>query len=124
MRDLTALAIKWVVAFFTLVVWGQVSGSLAADEAIGIAVVVAFVSWLADRLLPFRLQGVTRWAIDGGLAGLTIYVAEMLWPGPRIGLLTALVIGYFLGALELPLHLFLASRYGVRRPEDDRDGIR
>lgn len=124
MRNLTAVAIKWAVAFFTLVVWGQASGSVTADEAAGVALVLAVVSWLADRLFPFRLQGVTRWAIDGGLAALTVYFTEMLWPGPRIGFLTALVIGYFLGALELPLHFFLAARYGVRRPEDDKDGIR
>ncbi|MFZ5824907.1 MAG: DUF2512 family protein [Bacillota bacterium] len=124
MRNLTAVAIKWVTTFFVLAVWGQASGGPSFGKAAVIALFVAGISWMADIWLPFRMQGVTRWAIDGGLTGLTIWATQYLWPGPGIALVSALVLGYGLGALELPLHFFLASRYGLRRPEDDRDGIR
>ncbi|MFZ5814817.1 MAG: hypothetical protein ACOY93_05895 [Bacillota bacterium] len=124
MRNLTALGIKFGTAFFVLAVWGQASGGPTPGKAAVIALFVAGLSWAADRLLPFTLQGVTRWAIDGGLAGLTIYGAQFLWPGPGIDLFSSLLLGFGLGALELPIHFFLASRYGLRRPEDDRDGVR
>lgn len=124
MRNLVALGLKWGLAFFTLAVWGQATGQLDGGAAVLIATAVAVLSWMADRVLPFSLQGVTRWAIDGGLAGLTIYAVQFLRPGSAISLLAALVIGFFLGAIELPLHTFLAARYGLRRPEDDKDGIR
>lgn len=124
MRNLTALALKWVTTFFILVVWGLASGGPTPGKAGVIALFVAGLSWLGDRWLPFSVQGVTRWAIDGGLTGLTIYGAQFLWPGPGLSLLTSLVFGFGIGALELPIHFFLAARYGLRRPEDDRDGIR
>lgn len=124
MREITAFVLKWGVAFFTLAVWGQATGEPSTSKAVVIAIFVAGLSWLADRWLPFRLQGITRWAIDGGLAGLTIYVSQFLLPGPGVGLLAALFIGYFLGSIELPLHFYLATRFGLRPPDDDRDGIR
>lgn len=124
MRNLTALGLKWVTAFFLLVVWGLATGGPLAPKAAVIALFVAGFSWVGDRVLPFTLQGVTRWAIDGGLAGLTIYLAQFLPPGPGISLMGSLLLGFGIGSLELPLHFFLASRYGLRRPEDDRDGIR
>ncbi len=124
MRNLTAVTLKFLTAWGILVVWGLANVGPTPGKAAVLAVLVAGLSWLGDRWLPFTLQGVTRWAIDGGLAGLTIYFGQFLWPGPGITLLGSLIVGFGLGALELPLHFYLAARYGLRRREDDRDGIR
>lgn len=124
MRNLTALSIKWVTAFFILAVWGQATGGPLPLKAALLALLVAVLGWWADRLLPFTQQGVTRWAIDGGLAALTIYLGQFLMMGPGISLLGSLIVGYGLGALEMPLHFYLASRFGLRRRDDNRDGIR
>lgn len=124
LRNLMALGLKWGTAFFILAVWGQAMGGPSPGKAAWLALFFAIASWAGDRLLPFTLQGVTRWAIDGGLAWLTIYAGQFLVPGPGISLLGAMVVGFGLGALEMPVHFYLASRFGLRRPEDDRDGIR
>lgn len=124
MRNLTALGLKWVTAFFILAVYGQAAGGPTPGKAGVLALFIAVLSWMGDRLLPFALQGVTRFAIDGGLAGLTIYFGQFLVPGPGIDLLASLILGFGLGALELPLHFWLASRFGLRRRDDNRDGIR
>jgi len=123
LRDLTAVTLKFLPAWGILVIWGLATGGPDPGKAAVISLFVAGLSWLADRWLPFKLQGVTRWAIDGGLAGLTIYYGQFLWPGPGISLLGSLLVGFGLGSLDLPLHYYLAARFGLRRPEDDRDGI-
>lgn len=118
-----ALSLKWLSVWAVLMLFGLSFGPGPA-EAAGIAVVVALVSWGADRLLPFSLQGITRWAIDAGAAGLTIYLAQFLFPGHGIAFLPALFAGAVIGAIEIPLHFLLASRFGLRRRDDRRDGVR
>jgi hypothetical protein len=124
LRDLTSLALKWVTAFFLLAVYGLGAGAPLVGEAAILALAIAFFGWWADRLIPFTVQGVTRWAIDSGLVALTIFFGQSLLPGPDVGLLSALVLGFGIGSLELPLHFYLAARFGLRRPDDDKDGIR
>lgn len=119
---MTALALKWASIWVVLLFFGLSFGPSPGQAAV-IAAAVAVASWLADRVIPFRVQGLTRWAIDGGLAGLSIYAAQFLWPGQGIGLAAALFVGLVVGAIEIPLHFFLASRFGIRRPQDDKDGI-
>lgn len=116
MRTWVALLLKGGLAFFTLGVWGQATGGPSAGKAIGIAAVLAVFSWAADRLVPFSLQGVTRWALDGFLAGAVIYLAQFLFAGPGLGLAASLFIGLFLGAVELPIHFFLAAHFGTDEP--------
>jgi hypothetical protein len=120
---LTALGLKFLSIWVVLLFFGLSFGPTPGQGAV-IALTVAVVSWLADLALPFRVQGWTRWAFDGGLAGLSIYVAQFLWPGQSIGFFSALFAGLVVGALEIPLHFFLASRFGLRRREDEKDGIR
>lgn len=122
-RTITALGLKflgiWVVlSLFGLATW------LPAGKAAAMALVTAILSYLADRGLPFRMQGVTRWAIDSGLAAFSIYVSQFLVPGNNIGFFAALVAGFLVGAVEIPLHFFLASRFGLRQKDDQKDGIR
>jgi hypothetical protein len=93
-------------------------------QTLVIAIAVSVLSWWADRLISFGVQGVTRWAIDSGLAALTIYVAQFLWPGPGVGFTAAVFAGFAIGALEIPLHFYLAKQFGLRRPGDEHDGIR
>lgn len=120
---LTALGLKWLSIWVVLLFFGLSFGPSPGQGAV-IAAVVAVLSWGADRMVPFRIQGVTRWVLDGGLAGLAIYVAQFLWPGAGISFFTALFAGLVVGAIEIPLHFFLASRFGLRRPDDQRDGVR
>lgn len=119
----TALAMKWLSIWVVLLFVGMVTGPTPGQAAF-IAAAVAVVSYLADRVVPFRVQGITRWAMDSGLAGLSIYVAQFLWPGQYITFPWALLAGFVVGSVEIPLHFFLASRFGLRRRNDDRDGIR
>ncbi|MGE5672419.1 MAG: DUF2512 family protein [Mycobacterium leprae] len=121
-RTATALLLKFGAAWGVMLLLGMAFGPSAGKAAV-IAIVLAAVSWLADRIFPFELQGITRWAIDGGLAALTIYVAQFLWPGHGVSLLGALVMGFIIGAIEIPLHFYLAVRFDDRRRQDD-DGIR
>jgi hypothetical protein len=116
MRTWMALLLKGGLAFFTLAVWGQATGGPSAQKALGIALVLAVVSWVADLLVPFSLQGVTRWALDGLLAGVTIFLTQSFFAGPGLGLPASLFIGLFLGAVELPIHFFLAARFGADEP--------
>ncbi|HYG57598.1 MAG TPA: hypothetical protein VD902_05985 [Symbiobacteriaceae bacterium] len=120
---LTAVGLKWLTVWGVLLLFGLVFGPSPGQAAV-IALAVALLSWGADRLVPFKIQGITRWALDGGLAGLTIYVTQFLWPGPGISLFLALFAGFVIGAIEIPLHFFLASRFGLRRRDDNRDGVR
>lgn len=119
----TALAMKWLSVWIVLLFVGMATGPTPGQGAV-IAAAVAVISYLADRVIPFRVQGITRWAIDGGLAGLSIYVAQFLWPGQLITFPWALLAGFLVGAIEIPLHFFLAARFGLRRRDDERDGIR
>lgn len=120
---MTALALKWLSIWLVLLFFGLSFGPSPGQAAV-IAVAVAVASWLADRAIPFRVQGLTRWAIDGGLAGLSIYAAQFLWPGQGINFWSSLFVGLVVGAIEVPIHFFLASRFGIRRPDDEKDGIR
>jgi hypothetical protein len=120
---LTALAMKFLSIWVVLLFIGLVTGPTPGQGAF-IAAAVAIVSYLADRLVPFRVQGITRWAMDGGLAGFSIYLAQFLWPGQFIPFYWALLSGFLIGAFEIPLHFFLAARFGLRRRNDERDGIR
>jgi hypothetical protein len=119
----TALVMKWLSIWIVLLFVGMVTGPTPGQGAV-IAAAVAVVSYLADRVIPFRVQGITRWAMDGGLAGLSIFVAQFLWPGQLITFPWALLAGFLVGAIEIPLHFFLAARFGLRRRNDERDGIR
>jgi hypothetical protein len=123
MRLAVALTMKWFSIWVILALFGMVSGMGPIKGAI-IALVVSVISWLGDRALPFSLQGVTRWAIDGGLTALGIYLAQFIWPGPGLTFPLALFAGYVIGSVEIPIHMYLASRFGIRRRDDDRDGIR
>ncbi len=120
---LTALGLKWLSIWLVLVFFGLSFGPSPGKAAV-MALVVAIASWAADRMIRFEVQGITRWAIDAGLAGLAIYLAQFIWPGMGISFFTALFAGAVVGAIEIPLHFFLAARFGVRRRQDDRDGIR
>jgi hypothetical protein len=121
--NLTALAAKFLSAWLILLLTGMIFGP-SPGEGAAIAVVVAVISWLGDRLIPFQFQGITRWAIDGGLAGFTIYLAQFLWPGRGIAFFPALVAGFVLGSVEIPLHFLLAARFGLRKRDDEHDGVR
>lgn len=120
---LTAVGLKWLSVWLVLLLFGLSFGPPPGKAAV-MALFVAIVSWAADRVLRFEVQGITRWAIDSGLAGLAIYAAQFLWPGLGISFFTALFAGAVVGAIEIPLHFFLASRFGVRRRDDNKDGIR
>jgi hypothetical protein len=122
-RNLTAIALKWFGVWLILGLFGLFFGPTPGKAAVT-ALVVAVVSWLADRGLPFRVQGVTRWAIDSGLATLTIYLGQFLWPGPGLTFIEALLAGFVVGAIEIPLHFYLAARFGLRSRDDHKDGIR
>lgn len=115
----TALGMKWLSVWVVLLLIGLISGPTPGQGAV-MAAVLALVSWWADRMLDFRVQGVTRWAIDSGLAGLGIYLAQFLWPGQYLPFYLALLAGFMVGALEIPLHFYLASRFGLAEREDDR----
>jgi hypothetical protein len=120
---LTALGMKWLSVWVVLLLFGLSFGPNPGQAAV-MAVFVAVVSWLADRAMPFKVQGVTRWAIDSGLAFVALYLGQFLWPGTGITFYTALFAGFVIGAIEIPLHFWLAARFGVRAKGDDRDGIR
>lgn len=120
---LTAIALKWLSVWVVLLFISLSFGPTPAQSA-AIAFFVAVASLAADRAIPFRVQGWTRWAVDGGLAALGIYMVQFLWPHAGISVPMAVFAGAVVGALEIPLHFFLASRFGLRRPDDDRDGIR
>jgi len=120
---LTAIGLKWLSVWVVLLFFGLSFGPTPAQAAV-IALFVAVVSLAADRAIPFRVQGWRRWAVDGGLAALGIYLAQFLWPHAGISVFTAVFAGAVVGSIEIPIHFFLASRFGLRRPDDDRDGIR
>lgn len=120
---LTAILLKTASVWIVLSVFGMLFAPSPA-KALVIALFVAVVSFAADRVVPFKIQGVTRWVIDSGLAALAIYLGQFLWPGAGLAFYTALFAGFVVGAIEIPLHFFLASRFGVRKPQDDKDGIR
>ncbi len=122
-RTLVALAAKWAFTWVVLLFIGLIGGPTLGQAAI-MAATTAVISWAADRLIPFTVQGLTRWAIDAGLATLVIYLSQWLWTGPGLNLFTAVLAGTVIGALEIPLHFLLAARYGVRNRDDNRDGIR
>jgi hypothetical protein len=121
-RMIFALAAKWASIWVVLLFLGLIGGP-ALDQAAVMAAVTALISYGGDRLIPFSLQGITRWAIDAGLATLVIYLSQWLWPGPGLNLFMAILAGMVIGAIEIPLHFLLASRYGVRKRDDNRDGI-
>lgn len=123
MMHLVNLLIKWVSAAFILLLFGLVYGP-TPTQALVIAAVVAVVGWLSDRLLPFRHQGISRWALDSGITAVAIWVGQFLWPGVGIGFSLAVIAGFVIGSIEIPLHVWLASRFGVRRRQDEGDGIR
>lgn len=120
---ITALGLKWLSIWLVLLPFGLSFGPSPGKAAV-IAAAVAVASWAADRVIPFRLQGLTRWAIDGGLAGISIWLAQFLWPGQGITFFSALFVGFVVGAIELPIHFYLASRFGLRRRNDQNDGVR
>lgn len=120
---LTALGLKWLSVWVVLLFFGLVFGPSPGQAAV-MALFVAIASWAADRLIRFEVQGLTRWAIDSGLAAFAIYLGQFLWPGEGISFYTAIFAGAVVGAIEIPLHFFLAARFGVRRRDDNRDGIR
>lgn len=119
---LTNLLIKWVTAAFVLLLFGLAYGP-SPTQALVIAAIVAVAGWTGDRLLPFRHQGVTRWAIDSGLTALAVWFGQFFWPGTGIGFGQAVIAGFVIGAVEIPLHVWLASRFGLRRRQDNNDGI-
>lgn len=119
----TAIGLKWLGAWVVLLVFGLFAGPSPVKGAV-MAFVVAAFSWMADRMLPFKVQGVTRVAIDGGLAALIVYLSQFIWPGTGINFPNALFAGFVIGTIELPIHMYLAARFGVRHPDDQKDGIR
>lgn len=120
---LTALGLKWLSVWLVLMLFGLSFGP-SPGQATVMALVVAVVSWAGDRVLPFRVQGITRWAVDSGAAALTLWVAQFLWPGNGLSFPMALFAGFVIGSIEIPLHFFLASRFGLRHRDDEKDGIR
>jgi len=122
-RMIFALAAKWAFIWVVLLFIGLIGGP-AIDQAAVMAAVTALITYGADRMIPFKVQGLTRWAMDAGLATLVIYLSQWLWVGPGLNLFMAILAGSVIGAIEIPLHFLLASRYGVRKRDDNRDGIR
>lgn len=122
-RLFTALGLKFVAAWLILLLFSLIGGP-TPGKAAWMAVVVAVVGYLADRALPFAMQGVTRWAIDSGLAAGAVYLAQFLWPGPGLGLPASLLAGFAIGSVEIPLHFLLARLFGVHRKNNEWDGIR
>jgi hypothetical protein len=120
--NLTALGLKWLSTWLILLLFSMVFGPSGTQAAV-MAAAVAVLSWLADRLIAFQFQGITRFAIDSGLAGLGIYLSQFLWPGPGITFPLAVFAGFVVGAVEIPLHFYLAARFGLRKRNDERDGI-
>lgn len=120
---LTALGLKWLSVWLVLMLFGLSFGPSPGQAAV-LAVAVAVVSWVGDRALPFAVQGLTRWAIDSGAAALTLWVAQFLWAGAVLTFPLALFAGFVIGSIEIPLHFFLASRFGLRHRDDEKDGIR
>ncbi len=122
MVHLTALGLKWLVAFAVLLFLGLAFAPAPGHAAL-VALIVAITGWLVDRLIPFRFQGVTRWAVDSGVAGLAIYFGQFLWPGGDVPFWAAVLTGFVIGSVELPIHHFLAARFGVNRKKDGWGGI-
>jgi hypothetical protein len=120
---LTSLALKWASAWVVLSLFGMVGGPAPA-QAGAMAAFVAIVTWVVDRAMPFTTQGLIRWAIESVVAFLAIYLGQFLSPGPGISLNAAAAAGMVIGAIELPLHFWLAVRYGLRRGPGDKNGIR
>jgi hypothetical protein len=121
-RDLLSLGLKWLASWLVLLAVGLIyPGSGTALAAM--AVLVAAALWLTDRALPFRVQGVTRWAMEGGLAALVLYAASRVAPVQPLPILPALVAGYAIGSVEIPMHFYLTARFGLRKRDDRRDGI-
>lgn len=120
---LTSLALKWASAWVVLSLFGMITGP-SPGQAAAMAAFVAIVTWVVDRALPFATQGLIRWAIESVVAFLAIYLGQFLSPGPGIPLNEAGAAGMLIGAIELPLHFWLATRYGLRRGPGDKDGIR
>lgn len=111
---LTALGLKTLLGWGVLALFGLVGGP-TPTQALVMAVAVAVISWAADVLLPFKLQGFTRFLLDGILAVAAIYTTQGIWPGRPVTFTTALIAGMALGALELPLHFYLASRFSRKQ---------
>lgn len=122
-RNLTAIGFKFVAIWMILLLFTMVGGP-SPQQAPIIALVTALVTWWTDRKLPFALQGWTRWAIDGGLAGFTLYLAQFLWPGVGINFPAALFAGVVIGSVEIPLHFLLVTLFGRRLRDDNHDGIK
>ncbi|HWI64431.1 MAG TPA: DUF2512 family protein [Symbiobacteriaceae bacterium] len=120
---LTALVLKWLSIWVVLLFFGLSFGPTPGQGA-WIAFFVAILSILADKVIPFRIQGITRWAIDGGLAAFAIYVAQFVVRGQGYPFWAALFAGAVIGAIEIPIHYYLASRFGLGRRNDEKDGIR
>lgn len=123
MLTLASVGLKWLSVVLILLLFSMSFGPSPGQAAV-IAAFVAVIAHLGDRVLPFRIQGVVRWVIDGGLIGISIWLGQFLWPGQGITFPTALFAGFVIGAIEVPLHFYLASRFGLRSNQDEHDGVR
>lgn len=122
MLNLVALGLKWLSVWVVLLFFGLSFGPAPGKAAV-IAAFVAVLSLIGDKLLPFKVQGATRWAMDAGLAALGLYVGQFLWPGAGLAFYTAIFAGAVIGSLEIPLHFLLAKWFRVEKPPEDSDGI-
>lgn len=114
----TALLLKWASAWIIVSLFGLVHQAPSPGQAVWPAAVLAVVSWAGDRLLPAHEQGIGRWLIDSFLATFVLLVVGAVWPDWAMSPLIALFAGLSIGAVEIPLHYYLAGRYGLRAKGD------
>lgn len=118
----TALLLKWGAAWIVLSLFGMtMAAAPTPGQAAVLAALLALLSWVGDRTLPFAMQGITRWLADSLLAAVTLYVAWLLWPAVNMPFARSLLAGLVIGSVEIPLHFYLAARFGLR---GNRDGGR
>ena len=117
MRNLSAVAVKFVGVWAILLLFGLSFGPTPAQGAV-IALFVAAVSWVTDRWIPFEVQGWTRWSLDAGIAAAGVWLGQFLWPGNGIAWYSAVFVGAVVGAIEIPLHFVLRRWLGPGRGQD------
>lgn len=115
---ITALLLKWASAWVVVSLFGLVRQAPSPGQAVWPALVLAVVSWVGDRFLPVEMQGISRWLIDSFLAAFVLLLLGAFRPDWAMDPLIALFAGLSIGAVEIPLHYYLAARYGLKARGD------
>jgi hypothetical protein len=121
-RTWVSLGLKTFTVWLILMLYGLTT-TMRPVQGVLIAFAAAVAGWLADLVISFKVQGATRWAIDSGIFALVIYLGAMVLPGVRYAFSTAIFLGFVAGSVEIPIHFYLASRFGLRRKGDEHEGI-